>query len=184
VAVSVVEALQPATAQIVAGAEDYQAVPLATAVTAVTAVVAPVGGMDEDVGLGSKVGLDPAGQRPDMVPQVIVAAVDMVEVDMAAVPAVRKGTMMAVTTATKSACGIERANSSSLGKIGRYRSHAWPEVAASCLHAFDCFFSFLSYLCLYRSRSAFHLHSAAYAWKPGSTPSRIVIVVRIRGMYA
>ena len=45
-------------------------------------------GFAEDVGLGSKVGLGPAGQHPDMVPQVIVAAVDMVEVDMAAVPVV------------------------------------------------------------------------------------------------
>ena len=143
-------------------------------------------GFAEDVGLGSKVGLDLAGQRLDMAPRVIVAAVDMVEVDMVAVPVVSKGTMMVVTTATKSACGIERANSSSLGKIGRYRLHAWPEAASSSLHAFDCFFSFFffSYLCLYRSRSAFHLHLAAYAWKPGSTPSRIVIVVRIRGMYA
>jgi len=88
VAVSVVGALQPATAQIVV-VEDLQAAPLATAVvTAVTAVVVLVGAMDEDVGLGSKVGLDLAGQHPDMVPQLTVAAVDMVEVDMAAVPEV------------------------------------------------------------------------------------------------
>jgi len=88
VAVSVVEALQPATAQIVVVAEDRQAAPLATVVIAVSAVVVPVEAMDEDAGLGSKVGLDLAGQRPHMVPQVIVAAVDMVEVDMAAVPVV------------------------------------------------------------------------------------------------
>jgi hypothetical protein len=67
----------------------------------------------EVAGLGSKVGLEPVAQHPDMAPrrpEAVAVVVDMVEAGTAAEAAGWNGTMMAATTANKSACGIERRN--------------------------------------------------------------------------